>query len=184
MLQGFYLVPLVFLHSLCDTHLQPSDLPPRVVPINGTPLLGNIDGCTSTNGRLLLSHLQRFSKFSRNETPDGRLDALLPALRRIGFGVEPCFMLYLSALPRAFACSNLFHPPLHRRALRFACLKLLQAKDGVTTFLTVDPLDDLGTFSTPVVLQFRAGSYKTCILATHPLTLGSGLRPSYAFGVF
>jgi hypothetical protein len=40
----------------------------------------------------------------------------------------------------------------------FACLKLLQAKDGVTTFLTVDPLDDLGVPSTPVVLQFRAGN--------------------------
>ena len=76
-------------------------------------------------------------------------------------------MLYLPALPKAFASSNLSLPPLHRRALRFACLELLQAKDGVTTFLTVDPLDDLGASSTPVVLQFRAGSYETCILTTH-----------------
>ena len=75
-------------------------------------------------------------------------------------------MLYLPALPKAFAFSNLSHPPLLRRALRFACLELLQAKDGVTTFLTVDPLDDLGAPSTPVVPQFRAGSYKTCILTT------------------
>ena len=75
-------------------------------------------------------------------------------------------MLYLSALPKAFASSNLSLPPLHQHALRFACLKLLQAKDGVTTFLTVDPLDDLGAPSTPVVPQFRAGSYETCILTT------------------
>jgi len=67
-------------------------------------------------------------------------------------------MLYLSALPKALASSNLSLPPLHRRALRFACLKLLQAKDGVTTFLIVDPLDDLGAPYTPMVLQFRAGS--------------------------
>ena len=75
-------------------------------------------------------------------------------------------MLYLSALPKAFASSTLSPPPLHRRALRFACLELLRAKDGVTTFLTVDPLDDLGASFTPVVLRFRAGSYETCILTT------------------
>ena len=57
-------------------------------------------------------------------------------------------------------------PARQQHALRFACLKLLQAKDGVTTFRTVDPLDDLGASSTPAVLQFRAGSYKTCILTT------------------
>ena len=67
-------------------------------------------------------------------------------------------MLYLSAFPRAFASSNLSHPPLHGHALRFACLELLQAKDGVTTFHTVDPLDDLGAPSTPVIQQFRTGS--------------------------
>ena len=37
-------------------------------------------------------------------------------------------------------------------------------RGGVTTFLLVDPLDDLGAPSTPAVLQFRAGSYKTCNL--------------------
>jgi len=76
----------------------------------------------------------------------------------VGFGVKPCFMLYLSAFPKAFASSNLSHPSLHRRALRFACLDLLQAKDGVITFHIVDPMDDLGAPSTPVVRQFRAGS--------------------------
>ncbi len=165
-MKGFHPVPSVFLHSLCDTHLQPSILPPCIVPIDGTPLLGNIDGCTSTIGRHLLSHLQRFSKFSRNEIPVGRLHALSPELKLPGFGAEPCFVLYLSVFPKAFASSNLSLPPLHRRALRFACLEFLQAKDGVTTFLTVDPLDDLGTSSTPVVQQFRAGSYETCILTT------------------
>ena len=83
-----------------------------------------------------------------------------------GFGVEPCFVPYLSAFPKEFASSNLSLPPLHGHALRFACLGLPQAEDGVTTFLTVDPLNDLGASSTPVVLQFRAGSYETCILTT------------------
>ena len=67
-------------------------------------------------------------------------------------------MLYLPAFPKAFASSNLSHPSLHRRALRFACPALHRAKDGVTTFHTVDPVDDLGASSTPVVLRFRAGS--------------------------
>ena len=67
-------------------------------------------------------------------------------------------MLYLSAFPKAFASSNLSFPPLHRHALRFACLELLQAEDGVTTFRIVDPMDDLGAPSTPVVRRFRAGS--------------------------
>jgi hypothetical protein len=106
----------------------------------------------------LLSHLQRFYLFSRKETPVGRLHARSPGLKPAGFGVEPCFMPYLSAFPKAFASSNLFLPPLHRHALRFACLDLLQAKDGVTTFLTVDPMDDLGVPSTPEVQRFRAGS--------------------------
>ena len=67
-------------------------------------------------------------------------------------------MLYLSAFPRAFASPNLSNPPLDRRALRFACPVLRRAKGGVTTFHTVDPMDDLGASSTPVVLRFRAGS--------------------------
>jgi len=67
-------------------------------------------------------------------------------------------MPYLSAFPKAFASSNLSPPPLHRRALRFACLALLQAKDGVSTFRIVGPLDEVGAPSTPVVPQFRAGS--------------------------
>jgi hypothetical protein len=40
-------------------------------------------------------------------------------------------MLYPSAFPEAFASSNLSHPPLHQHALRFACLELLLAEDGV-----------------------------------------------------
>ena len=148
----------IVLHSLCDTHLQPSDLPLSFLPVNGTPLFSIVSECTSLSSRHLLAHLQRFYKFSRNETPVGRLHTLSPELRLTGFGGEPCFMLYLSAFPKAFASSNLSHPPLHGRALRFACLALLQAKDGVTTFLTVDPLDDLGAPSTPMVLRFRAGS--------------------------
>ena len=84
-------------------------------------------------------------------------------------------MLYLSALPKAFAFSNLSLPPLHRHALRFACLELLQAKDGVTTFLIVDPSDDLGVPSTPMVLQFRAGSYETYILT---MSANTGWRPT------
>ncbi len=145
-------------HSLCDTHLQPSDFPLGVLPINGTPLSSVISECTSLFSRHLLSHLQRFYQFSRKETPVGRLHAHSPGLKLAGFGVEPCFRPYLSAFPIAFASSNLSHPPLHRHALRFACPELLQAKDGVTTFHTVDPMDDLGASSTPRVLQFRTGS--------------------------
>jgi len=42
-----------------------------------------------------------------------------------------------------------------------ACLAVSLPKgrrDWVPTFHTVDPMDDLGASSTPVVLQFRAGS--------------------------
>ena len=73
-------------------------------------------------------------------------------------------MLYPSAFPKAFASSNLFHPPLHQHALRFACLDLLQAEDGVITFRIVDPVGELGVPCTPAVLRFRAGYLQTCIL--------------------
>src|SRR5271169_2479042 len=99
-----------------------------------------------------------FYPFSRNETPVGRQHARSPVLKLAGFGVEPCFMPYPSAFPKAFASSNLSHPSLHRHALRFACLVLLPAKNGVTTFRIVDPVDDLGVTSTPEVQQFRAGT--------------------------
>ena len=36
----------------------------------------------------------------------------------------------------------------------------------VPTFHIIDPMDDLGTPSTPVVQQFRADSYETCNLTT------------------
>ncbi len=35
-----------------------------------------------------------------------------------------------------------------------------------STFRTIDPVSNLGEPSTPVVRQFRAGSYKTCNLTT------------------
>ena len=50
-----------------------------------------------------------------------------------------------------------------------ACLAVSLPKgrrDWVSTFHIVDPMDDLGAPSTPVVQQFRAGSYETCILTT------------------
>jgi hypothetical protein len=70
-LQGFNLARLAFLHSLCDTHLQSSDFALRALPVNGMPLPGIVDEGTSTVGgyRHLRSHLLRFSKLSRNETP-------------------------------------------------------------------------------------------------------------------
>jgi hypothetical protein len=73
-------------------------------------------------------------------------------------------MLYPSAFPKAFASSNLFHPSLHQHALRFACLGLPLAEDGVITFRIVDPVDDLGVTYTPEVQRFRAGKVETCIL--------------------
>jgi hypothetical protein len=75
-------------------------------------------------------------------------------------------MLYPSAFPKAFASSNFSHPPLHQHALRFACLGLPLAKDEVTTFRIVDPVDDLGVPYTPEVQQFRAGNGKTRILTS------------------
>ena len=158
MLKNPNLVPSFFLHSLCDSHLQPSDFTPGFIPVDGIPLVGVVLECTSLMSRHLHSLLQRFCQLSRNETPVGRLHARSPGLKPAGFGVEPCFMLYLPAFPEAFASSNLSSPPLHRRALRFAFPELLRAKDGVTTFRTVDPKDDLGATSTPGVLRFRTGS--------------------------
>ncbi len=96
-------------------------------------------------------------------------------LKLAGFGVEPCCMRYPSAFPKAFASSNLSHPSLHQHALRFACLELPLAEDGVITFRIVDPADDLGVTYTPEVQQFR-GARKD----PHPdllLLLGSSLRP-------
>jgi len=139
----------VLSHSLCDTHLQPSDLPMGFLPVNGTPLLSVVSECTSLLCRHLLPHLQRFYKFSRNETPVGRLHALSPGLETYRFWRWAIFMPYLSAFPKAFASSNLSHPPLHRRALRFACLELLPAKDGVTTALSQKSFPGYWQFKIP-----------------------------------
>jgi len=55
-------------------------------------------------------------------------------------------------------------PALRQHALRLACPN--GRRDRVSTFRIVHPADDLGASSTPVVRQFRAGSYKTCNLTT------------------
>ena len=47
-------------------------------------------------------------------------------------------------------------PARQQHALRLACPK--ERRGWVPTFRTLDPLDDLGAPSTPMVLQFRAGS--------------------------
>ena len=122
------------------------------------PLGGIISECTSPLGRHLLSLLQRFSRFSRNETPVGRLhtpspELMLPAL---ALSHVSCSIFRLSRkhslLPTSLTRLSMGVP------YGFACLELLRAKDGVTTFHTVDPMDDLGAPSTPGVLRFRAGS--------------------------
>ena len=48
-------------------------------------------------------------------------------------------------------------PDLQQHALRLACLPL-KAKAWGATFRIIDPMDDLGASSTPMVPQFRAGS--------------------------
>ena len=58
-LEGSHPVPSLLLHSLCDTHLQPSDLTPCMFPVYGFPFLCVVDECTSSHGRLLLSHLSK-----------------------------------------------------------------------------------------------------------------------------
>ncbi len=55
-------------------------------------------------------------------------------------------------------------PALQQLASRLACPK--GRRNRVPTFRNVHPMDDLGVFSTPVVRQFRAGSYETCSLTT------------------
>jgi hypothetical protein len=65
---------------------------------------------------------------------------------------------------RAFASfSILLHP-----AIGMPCGKpaLSGQRKWVPTFCTVDPMDDVGASWTPVVRQFRAGSYETCTLTT------------------
>ena len=60
-----------------------------------------------------------------------------------------------------------FRPPVPARrqhALRLACP--CGRRDRVSTFRIVHPMGDLGAFSTPVVRQFRAGSYETRNLTT------------------
>ena len=56
-LKDFYLVPSVFLHSLCDTHLQSPDLTLGIFPIDGLPFFGVIGRRTRHFGYLLLSYL-------------------------------------------------------------------------------------------------------------------------------
>ena len=178
MLNRFNTVPSVFFHSLCDTHLQPSDLPLRFFPVDGFPRVGIVDECTSSVGRHLLSHLQRFYLFSRNKTPVGRLHAHLPGRMPSGFGAKSCCRLYLPAFPKAFASSNFFLPLLHRHALRLACLKLHQAENGVATFHTVDPMDDLGGISTPGVLWVPCRQLRDLHPDFHAANTGKRPRPA------
>jgi len=123
-LQGFNLARLAILYSLCDTHLQSSDFALCTLPVNGMPLLGIVDEGTSTIGsyRHLRSHLRRFSKLSRNETPAGRGQSFRrQAPDTCTFRLGPCCMPYPPHYRVAFASSGLSKPPLLRPALRLAC---------------------------------------------------------------
>src|SRR3990170_1227096 len=57
-LQGANLIPPTLRHSLCDTHLQPSDFASGQVPIDLGPFRRVVSGCTGRS-RLLLSHPRR-----------------------------------------------------------------------------------------------------------------------------
>lgn len=153
-------------HSLCDTHLQPSDLTPDILPIYGFPFLCVVDECTSSVGCLLRSHLQRFSELSRNETHPGCQHAFAGAvafrfLRRAKLKALSgplqtglCFFQILSPAP-----------PSTRLAVMPARISIGRC-DGVDTFHIIDPMSDLGAPWTPVVQQFRAGTLETCNLTT------------------
>jgi hypothetical protein len=84
------------------------------------------------------------------------------------------------ALSPGFPGSVCFFQPLSP-ATPTACLAVSLAcnccrrRDGVTTFHTIDPLGDLGAPSTPMVQQFRAGSYETCNLTTYRTLMGAAL---------
>ena len=73
-LEGRCLPVLLLLYSLCDTHLKSSDVRLDCFPWYGFPASVSADRRIGQFcHRHLLSHLRRFSKFSRNETPDGCL---------------------------------------------------------------------------------------------------------------
>jgi len=89
-----------------------------------------------------------------------------------GFPEGICFFQPLSpATPTACLAVSLAYNCYRRR-------------DGVTTFHTIDPLDDLGAPSTPMVQQFRAGSYKTCNLTTYRTLRGAVLYLLILVGKF
>jgi hypothetical protein len=67
------LAPALLSYSLCDTHLQPSDLAEDGAPVDGVPVLSPGRECTGVKRLSLLSPFpRRFHKFSRNERPVGR----------------------------------------------------------------------------------------------------------------
>ncbi len=106
----------------------------RFLPVYGFPLFLSVAGKgTSSLNRHLRSHLRGFFRFSRKETPVGRLRPLgIMNTDFMSFGAGPCFIPYPPHYAGAFAFSDFSNPSLHQHALRF-CLPCL-AHGGVTAF--------------------------------------------------
>ena len=160
-------IPLI--HSLCDTHLQSSDFATDFGPIDLRPFHGVVSGCTGRS-RLLLSHLRRFSTFSRNGTPVGRGHALHRGRMPPIFALShfPCSIRLITKrllLFPTFHCRSSIGLPYGRLAMRCTW-----RSNDFSTFHVIAFSDNLGGTSTPVALRSRAGNYETCNLATHANT--------------
>jgi hypothetical protein len=154
-LQGTNLVPPALLHSLCDTQLQPSDFASGVFPIDTRPFLRVASGCTSRSC-LLLSHLRRFYRFSRNGTPVGRGHAFHQER-----GFSRFFALsHISCPIRCVTQRPLLLPTSHCRpsmGLPYGRLAMHRAwrTDGLSTFRVIAVTDNLGGTLTPVTPRSR-----------------------------
>ncbi len=117
-----------------------------------------------------VSHLRRFSTFSRNGTPVGRGHALHRGR------MPPIFAL--SHVPdsiHSITERRLLFPTSHRRSSiglpygRLA-MRCTWRSNDFSTFHVIAFSDNLGGPPTPVALRSRAGTYETCNLATHANT--------------
>ncbi len=172
-----------FFHSVCDTHLQSFNRFINGGPMNGLPVPEPAAGRTSCS-RHLHSHLQRFSKLSRKETPARMcLYSHPPDVSSLSDRVMLPVRIKRNPYPphykTAFASSCILCPHLHQCALRFHLPDDFRRRYGVFHVPHYCRLqDDLGLPSTPAVLHLRTGSYETRNLTAY--RFGPSLTASLA----